>query len=517
MPRAISSIRSYRDTTAQLPREPSGRSSRDEQLAALDAAFRRIWSDSDAGSSVYSNNVTNVSTVNLASGRCAHEPSEVSDQSTVCWSDYGGSNATLTTRRPRADPSMTSNNVTQASIVDWSSPPLSPPPPYEANEISEISDQSTVCWSDYGGSSTTSSTRRPHSNTVIFHRSNVEPASLSRETFLPISDINDSSAIQIILALIHDCLLAIDKLFNGHRPPDVFEHRYRLLSLYVVDHDISIFQKPLSVQGLIFRHSMLEELISLRQKTLFIIGEELDTARRTRGRIESAILLCIVGKLREEPLVDASPSDQLSFWKLIGYVECYLGTPLSCSDDLNEISKLIRSFLAVPPVSDVDECCERTEVTPAREIAMLRDIFFGLWGVHTKAFSGPCNIHYISLSNDSRRTRYSGSHRLRHIHSLVLCRDVVCGLLPGPSTLTLKGAYTFLRPVFSEMRRNYSYWTCLSAEDHDVFENYITSHFLEVFEEKINSAKDFQVRAVRSMMDYMTDLYKRYFSSESSE
>ncbi|KAF9010455.1 hypothetical protein BDZ89DRAFT_503969 [Hymenopellis radicata] len=250
---------------------------------------------------------------------------------------------------------------------------------------------------------------------------------------LPISDINDSSAIQIILALIHDCLLAIDKLSNGHRPPDVFEHRYRLLSLYVVDHDLYIFQKPLSVQGLIFRHSMLEELISLRQKTLFITGEELDTARRTRGRIESAILLCIVDKLRQEPLVDASPSDQLSFWKLIGHVECYLGTRLSCSDDLNEISKLIRSFLAVRPFSDVDECCERTEVTPAREIAMLRDIFFGLWGVHTKAFSGPCNIHYISLSNDSRRTRYSGSHRLHPLTRLMPRRCMWPSARPFPS------------------------------------------------------------------------------------
>ncbi|KAF8916412.1 hypothetical protein CPB85DRAFT_1432097 [Mucidula mucida] len=276
MLRTGSSVRSHHGAPPRSPRERTRRSTRNEQLAALIAAFKRtqLEPDSNAGSSVASTQVTNVSTVSRSPGYYAYEPSEtseVSDTSTVCWSDYEGS---IVTRRPRPD----------SSAVSAGRPPGGGPTSYEPSEISEVSDQSTVCWSDYEDSNTTPpSTRHPRPNP---DRSNAEPASLPRETFLPISDINDFSAIQIILALIHDCLLAVDNLFHGHRPPNVFEHRYRLLSLYIVADDVSAFRRPLQLQGFHLRYLAIEKLLELRQKTLFATREELNLLLNSSRRSE---------------------------------------------------------------------------------------------------------------------------------------------------------------------------------------------------------------------------------------
>ncbi|KAF8916393.1 hypothetical protein CPB85DRAFT_1432081 [Mucidula mucida] len=145
------------------------------------------------------------------------------------------------------------------------------------------------------------------------------------------------------------------------------------------------------------------------------------------------------------------------------------------------------------------------------------DILFGLWGIHTKAFSGPSDTQFISLTDDSRRTPYSDERRMRHIRQLVLCRDVVCGVLPGPSPMTMRGAYTtYLRPVLSVSRQLYGFWAALPSQESAELENYIKTFFIVTYEERMDWCKDFQLMALHTMMNHVTDLHKRYFSRDST-
>ncbi|KAF8916415.1 hypothetical protein CPB85DRAFT_1559520 [Mucidula mucida] len=467
----VSSVRSHHGAPPRSPRERARRASRNEQLAALGAAFRRtrLEPDSNAGSSVSSNHNTNVSTVSRSPDYYAYEPSEtseVSDTSTVCWSDYGGSTVA---RRPRVDspPAVSAVSIASRSAGTSRGPPL-----YESSVISEVSDQSTVCWSDNAGSTTPpASTRRLSSTVVVGNRFNAVPAAIPRDTFIPLHDINDSSAIQIILALIHDCLLAIDKLLLGRRPPKVFASRYRLLSLYVVGDDVRAFRRPLELQGFTLRYSAIQRLVIVRERTLFASREESDhDARRRKGRYEADLMQHIINNDLHEPLGNASESRQTSFQELMRDIYDVLGSR-SLSDRTEDISKRIRSFLRIRPFQDVAEFDTSPALTPAREIAMLHDIFFGFWAVHTKAFSGPSDIQFISLAADSRRTHYSKSSRLRHIRDLVLCRDILCGVLPGPSPLTKQGAYNrYFRPVISEQRREYRFCECSVSFQRDRYQ-----------------------------------------------
>ncbi|KAF9007349.1 hypothetical protein BDZ89DRAFT_559667 [Hymenopellis radicata] len=136
--------------------------------------------------------------------------------------------------------------------------PLSPLSPRYARTSRSLSLASTP----HGSSATPTVVQLP-----------VQPASFAPSPLLPPTDEratvleqrNDGSAVQIILALLHEYFVAIDRLHRGRVPDDVFAIRFRLLKEDIMTLG---YEAALQERGLQYRYPAIISLPVLREKTL---------------------------------------------------------------------------------------------------------------------------------------------------------------------------------------------------------------------------------------------------------
>jgi hypothetical protein len=76
------------------------------------------------------------------------------------------------------------------------------------------------------------------------------PFVVNGQRVIRLLDTNDASAVQLVLALVHDCFIFTNQLHLGQVPEDAFSLRRRLLSLYIVEKDIMEYEGALRSEGL---------------------------------------------------------------------------------------------------------------------------------------------------------------------------------------------------------------------------------------------------------------------------
>ncbi|KAF9029352.1 hypothetical protein BDZ89DRAFT_1065507 [Hymenopellis radicata] len=271
-----------------------------------------------------------------------------------------------------------------------------------------------------------------------------------REAVQYITEASDVTCIPIILALLHDCYLFVDDLRRGVMPGSVFSQRYRYLSLHIVGRDTKPFEGVLDKQGLTVRYTALRELVVIRQRTLFATPLELKRMERTKGNEEIFNLRWIISVLFAEKVVGAGDNAEMAraLPDLLRYIYLQLQTPSYGANVANRV----RAFLKVP-LRDDPRVAMRQSVSNSylpidHERALIYDVVLALLGMVWKGFE--TRNGFISLEAVHRQKSYSDSFSQR----LVLARDVLCGLLPGPSPLTAESAFeAYVKPLINHNSR----------------------------------------------------------------
>ncbi len=271
-----------------------------------------------------------------------------------------------------------------------------------------------------------------------------------REAVHYITEASDVTCIPIILALLHDCYLFVDDLRRGVTPGSVFSQRYRYLSLHIVGRDTKPFEGVLDKQGLTVRYTALRELVVIRQRTLFATPLELKRMERTKGNEERFNLRWIISVLFAEKVVGAGDSTEMTraLPDLLRYIYQQLETPSYGANVTNRV----RAFLKVPLRDDLRVAARQSGANSYlpidHERALIYDLVIALLGMIWKGFE--TRDGFISLEAVDRHRSYSDSFSQR----LVLARDVLCGLLPGPSPLTAESAFeAYVKPLINHNSR----------------------------------------------------------------
>ncbi len=265
----------------------------------------------------------------------------------------------------------------------------------------------------------------------------------------------DTDAARIILALVHDCFVFIDQLYRGITPESLFAQRYFLLSLNVSTEDVCMFAKPLEYMGLRRRHFNMEDLIKLRQMVLFASSADTERMRCNRAATERRILQGIIRSLVATPPIGMKESDAMWYKDTLEDIALRLipkrmQTP---PEDYHSVSFAIRSLLRIGPYAPHNPTFFlSSEPLSTREVALLFDVSMS---IRRQLMDSRQHKHQrlTSLSRDHRLSDYG--HAPRCFRYLVLARDAICGLLPGPDGLGLQGMFSM---YFCTVLKMYKEW-----------------------------------------------------------
>ncbi|KAF8905419.1 hypothetical protein CPB85DRAFT_921559 [Mucidula mucida] len=127
---------------------------------------------------------------------------------------------------------------------------------------------------------------------------------------------DDACAAQIIMALIHDCFIVINQAQRGAPLDSAFSLRSRLLSLYIVEEDVSALKMAVGMDA-------TKRLFELRDRTLFCGKNERGRMAVDRGCEESRELQEIIRSVLVEP-----PLNNDNLWQIV--LEETISTVESC-------------------------------------------------------------------------------------------------------------------------------------------------------------------------------------------
>lgn len=258
-------------------------------------------------------------------------------------------------------------------------------------------------------------------------------------------EANDASAVQLVLALVHDCFIFLNQIHLGHIPEDAFSLRRRLLSLYIVDKDITEYEEALRSEGLQYRYRVIIDLLALRERTLFSDDLRADARLAMDQRHE---LSTIIGRALMEPVQGLKDQQATSFNSLLRRVRDSIESDPTPPDDALKLCNDVRAFYKLAACIP----CTRqvTELSPAREAELVLDILVALTVMYDcRPYGAKSSSLYVSLGNDPPDGLYSTSRRLTR--QMLLARDVVCHLLPGPCTLQPEGGYAqYVKPLLQQ-------------------------------------------------------------------
>lgn len=199
----------------------------------------------------------------------------------------------------------------------------------------------------------------------------------------------DEAAARIMLALIHDCLLIIIPAFRGELPETFITLRCRLTSLYITRFDIARLQPFFQSKGLSSQYLFVDQLLDLRERTLF--GDL--AQRETMANGVAADERYTLHELIQEIVQHATNSpvsewhDKLNFAYLdtLQHVNIALDTmPPPDEEEKWEVCNSIRALLdlahwtgdSTGATDSVGK--EDLTLTPEREMTFLYDIFHSL-------------------------------------------------------------------------------------------------------------------------------------------
>ncbi|KAF9001807.1 hypothetical protein BDZ89DRAFT_1081581 [Hymenopellis radicata] len=289
------------------------------------------------------------------------------------------------------------------------------------------------------------------------------------ESFSALRDVPaDTDAAQIILALIHDCFVFINQLYRGNTPESLFAQRYFLLSLNVSTEDVCMFAKPLEYMGLRRRYFNMEDLIKLRQKVLFASSADTEQMRSNRAESECGILQGIIRSLVATPPIGMKESDAKWYKDILEDIALRLDPKRTQAQpgDYRSVSSAIRSLLQIGPYAPHDPTLFiSSEPLSTREVALLFDMSVAIRG-QLMGSSNHKNMRLASLAGDHRLSDYDNAPRC--FRYLVLARDAICGLLPGPDGLGLQGMFSMYFRTVLKMYKEWEQYRALCPEDRDV-------------------------------------------------
>ncbi|PBK73556.1 hypothetical protein ARMSODRAFT_952650 [Armillaria solidipes] len=222
----------------------------------------------------------------------------------------------------------------------------------------------------------------------------------ARHGYTPVTPLEDptNSFVEIASALIHDCLVGIE------RGGTAFSNRGTLVSLSIQNADLQ-------------EQQCLSRLAELRDQ-IFDGREVLDQLRHTLRRVseEWNRELARRGHVCRRDF-------HLQFNEFVWEVRQRLDDPVT----LRRHQDRIRAFLGVRTrVSVPNGAC----IGDRQEAVVLYDTLQGLDALlHGRHNHGNILPRLISLDEDNS-----------HSEELVMARDVICGILPGPSILTFETA-----------------------------------------------------------------------------
>ncbi|SJL00063.1 uncharacterized protein ARMOST_03375 [Armillaria ostoyae] len=259
----------------------------------------------------------------------------------------------------------------------------------------------------------------------------VTPLNTKRITF---------KAVEIMAALIHDCLVGIETLINEEKRPSLFLNRGVLVSLAIQKLDLD---DHVAEQG--FSH--IPRLAEIRDR--IIDGTHADVIRH---RLQILQLLrsamwdaardwtdTMLGRwlMRTTDNIDAG--FHLRVYDLVTDIRCTLDAFPIDKHALRKHQNKIRNFLCVRlrvgvPVIGEDR---NGQLGDQRTAALLYDALQGLQALlHGRRNHGNILTRLVSLDADDLSTEYG----VGFDEELVMARDIVCGILPGPSILTFETA-----------------------------------------------------------------------------
>ncbi|KAK0225564.1 hypothetical protein IW262DRAFT_1293963 [Armillaria fumosa] len=222
----------------------------------------------------------------------------------------------------------------------------------------------------------------------------------ARHGYTPVTPLEDAtnSFVEIASALIHDCLVGID------RGGTAFSNRGTLVSLSIQSADLQ-------------EQRCLSRLAELRNQ-IFEGREVLDQLRHAlrRASEECSCELARQGHVRGKDF-------HLHFNGFVWEVRQRLDDPGALRGHRDRI----RAFLGVRAGVGVSNGARAGD---RREAAVLYDTLQGLDALlHGRHNHGNILPRLVSLDEDNS-----------HSEELIMARDVICGILPGPSTLTFETA-----------------------------------------------------------------------------
>ncbi|KAF9016704.1 hypothetical protein BDZ89DRAFT_1141263 [Hymenopellis radicata] len=273
------------------------------------------------------------------------------------------------------------------------------------------------------------------------------PPVLETERVLPIIELNDRSAKKLILALVHDCFIVINQLHWGLVANDTLSLRSRLLSLYIATEDIQGYREALQTQGLTHRFFALNDLVALRDRVLFSDRHDAFARAEMYGTLERDGLNRIITNILRESPVGMIPHDALVYSVVLDAIQHHLGADIATFERVDQICNAIRmTFNLAPwtPLPTAGMPHTPSLLTPKREMAMACDVFCAFSDL--VAGRKRESRELWSIRDDDRGTVYHYADQ--HARHLVLARDVLCGLVSGPTRLGADGAFTmYIKPL----------------------------------------------------------------------
>lgn len=306
---------------------------------------------------------------------------------------------------------------------------------------------------------------------LVFSPHPLRPAG---ERIIPLGEPSDENAAHIILALIHDCFIVTHHLSAGRpvQEADAFSLRFRLLSLYIVGKDLERcqYQSVLEKEGLEQRYQAIEKLLTFRQSTLFATDDERRRIVQDAGALRRD-LVSIIDCALAEPFKGLTPAKSTSPPAVLDRFRAHLCHDNVASDmEVQQLCDEIRAFFEMPPWEPPQALVAHpTPLTTQREGALLHDIVTALQCMVEGRGPIAWNRFFVSPAKDNRSTSYLVEEA--HARPLVLARDVLCGLLAGPSTLQGMGALTYIRAFFPLLENSH-----LSEFTFQRFLMYIVTH-----------------------------------------
>ncbi|KAK0450086.1 hypothetical protein EV421DRAFT_1732286 [Armillaria borealis] len=247
-------------------------------------------------------------------------------------------------------------------------------------------------------------------------------------------------AVEIMAALIHDCLVGIETLINEEKRPSLFLNRGVLVSLAIQKLDLD---DHVAEQG--FSH--IPRLAEIRDR--IIDGTHADVIRH---RLQILQLLrsamwdaardwtdTMLGRWLMRTTDDIDAGFHLRVYDLVTDIRCTLDAFPIDKHALRNHQNKIRNFLCVRlrvgvPVIGEDR---NGQLGDQRTAALLYDVLQGLQALlHGRRNHGNILTRLVSLDADDLSTEYG----VGFDEELVMARDIVCGILPGPSILTFETA-----------------------------------------------------------------------------